>query len=61
MIKRQKSQPKRRHRSGSRRKAGKMDAASFIHFFRKHGTLTLVLSMVVVSVAAAFVAIELGA
>jgi len=61
MNKHQEPQSRRRRRSGSRRKAGKMDAASLIHFFRRYGTLTLVGSIVVVSVAAAFVAIELGA
>lgn len=61
MNKPQEPQSKRRRRSSSRRKAGKMDAASWIHFFRKHGTLTLLGSIVVVSVVTAFVAIELGA
>ena len=57
----QEPQSRRRRRSGSRRKARKMDAASLVHFLRRHGTLTLLVCVAFVSLATAYVAIELGA
>jgi hypothetical protein len=38
-----------------------MDAASLVHFLRRHGTLTLLVCVAFVSLATAYVAIELGA
>ncbi len=61
MNKTQEPQPKRRRRSSSRPKAEKMDAASWVYFFRKHGTLTLLVGIAFVSLVTAYLAIELGA
>jgi hypothetical protein len=55
-----KSSSRERHRSRSR-KSRKLDAASLIKLLRKHGKLTVTVSVVVVSLLTAYIAIELGA
>jgi hypothetical protein len=52
------SAPSHSHRRGKHRK---LDAASLIKLLRKHGTLTLVVCVVFVSVLTGYIAIELGA
>ncbi len=57
----QEPRSRRRRRSGSGRKARKMDAASLVHFLRRHGTLTLLVCVAFVSLATSYVAIDLSA
>lgn len=61
MNKIQEPQSRRHRRRASGRKGGKIDAASLVYFFRKHGTVTLLVCIALVSVVTAYVAIELGA
>jgi type IV secretory pathway component VirB8 len=55
-----KTSSRERHRSRSR-KPRKLDAASLIKLLRRHGTLTLVVCVVAVSLLTGYIAIELGA
>lgn len=52
---------RREHHRSRSRKPRKLDAASLIKLLRKHGTLTLVVCVVAVSLMAGYIAIELGA